>query len=265
MSNPVKVAVLGLGELALQLANGLKNAGADVIGFDSSKPKYSPIPVADTLAAAVAEADLVLSLNSSTASLRMAEIASSHLKPGAVFADLNTSTPSLKRKLAEILPEGSFVDAALMGSVGEVTDLPIAVSGPGAAEFIKRLSGLGLKLDFVSEVPGEAAARKLVWNLLERGMATLMTDTLWAAKSMGMEDWAIEAIKAEFNASTEQTVQEYLNETGRNPKRGSVEMGDVAEMLAEFGYESTKVNGIALTLSHVMHGRRIPFADLSGD
>jgi hypothetical protein len=36
-------------------------------------------------------------------------------------------------------------------------------------------------------------------------------------------------------------------------------------VLAEAGYESTTLNGIGLTLSHVMHGRKIPFADLSHD
>ncbi|MEY2945606.1 MAG: hypothetical protein RL243_358 [Actinomycetota bacterium] len=56
-----------------------------------------------------------------------------------------------------------------------------------------------------------------------------------------------------------------INETGKNPKRGSVEMGDVVEMLAEAGYESTMANGISLTLSHIMHGRKIPFANLSED
>jgi L-threonate 2-dehydrogenase len=266
MSNPVKVAVLGLGEVALQLANGLKNAGAEVIGYDSNKPKYSPIPLAESAAAAVADADIVLSLNSPTASLRTAETSATHLKSGAVFADLNTATPGLKKKLAELVPAGTFVDAAILKASPEgVSGVTLAVSGPGANRFIELLGGYGLNLEFVSEVPGDAAARKLVWSILERGTAALIADTLWAAKSMGQEAWAIEAIKAEFNSSSEQTVQAYLDETGKNPKRGSVEMGDVVEMLAEFGYESTTVNGIALTLSHVMHGRKIPFADLSDD
>jgi len=45
----------------------------------------------------------------------------------------------------------------------------------------------------------------------------------------------------------------------------SVEMTDIVEMLAAANYDSTLVNGVGLTFSHVMHGRKVPFADLSED
>jgi 3-hydroxyisobutyrate dehydrogenase-like beta-hydroxyacid dehydrogenase len=266
MTASVKIAIIGLGETSASIANGLKLAGANIVGFDSVKPKYPPIPLADTLAVAVADADLVVSLNSPMASVKIAEETASHLKPGAVFADLNTSTPSLKRKLASVLPVGSFADVAIMGSARELAErVPMLVSGEGAENFIELMALFGLNLEYVSNQPGEAAARKLLKSILDKGMAALLSDTLWAAKAMGLEDWAIAEITRELSSANEGTVQRLINETGKNPKRGSVEMGDVVEMLAEAGYESTMANGISLTLSHIMHGRKIPFANLSED
>lgn len=264
MTHALKIAFLGLGEDACQIANGLKNAGATVVGFDSVKPKYPPIRLADSVDAAVAGADIIFSLNSANVSLRVAQLAARELNPDAIYVDLNAGTPSLKRKLAQIIPAARFVDGALMKPVDDLAEaVPIAVSGKSAARLVKVLKPIGMNLEFVSEVPGEAAARKLIGGILDRGMAALVTDTLWAAKSLGLEDWAIEAVREKFDSASAATVQGYLNETGLNPKRLSVEMGDVVEMLTDANYDSTMVNGISLTFSHVMHGRRIPFADLN--
>jgi 3-hydroxyisobutyrate dehydrogenase-like beta-hydroxyacid dehydrogenase len=265
MSTQLKIAVLGLGEEAGLIAAGLQAAGAEVIGFDSAKPKRPPVAVAESAEAAVADADVVLSLNSASASLRVAEGVASALKPGAVFADLNTGTPSLKRKLAEILGD-SFVDVAIMKPVAGLAEkVPCAIAGPAAKRFVQLMTPLGMQLDYVSDTAGEAAARNLLRGLLEKGIAAVVVDTLWAAKSLGLQDWAIEAIKAELESSGSETVQAQLDDTGKYPKRKSVEMADVVEMLSEAKYDSTMVNGIELTLSHVIHGRKIPFADLSDD
>lgn len=254
----MKIAVIGLGDVSGQLAHSLKSAGADVIGFDQVKPKYAPVPLAQTLEGAVSGADIVLTLTSTLASIRNAEAAAKALKPGAIYADLNATTPSLKRKLAQILPVGSFADVAVMPNA-------LAASGEAAARLVEALKSYGLEIDFVSVVAGEASARKLLRMTLDAGLASVLADTLWAAKSLGLEDWAIGEIKNEFANSSSQTAQQYLDETGKHAKRRSVEMGDVVEMLAEAGYDSTMVNGISLTMSHIMHGRRVPFADLSGD
>jgi L-threonate 2-dehydrogenase len=264
MTASVKIALIGLGETSIVLAHRLKNAGADVIGFDQVKPRLLPIPIAESAEGAVADADVVLALSSSSQSLRTAESLAGTLKPGAIYADLNTGTPNLKRKLAELLPAGSFVDAAVMRPVQELTaEVRIDASGAGAAQFLQLLAPYDLTLEYVSDVPGEATARRLMRDLMDKGFASVMADTLWAAKALGFEDWAIAEIKSHFNESDAETVQEYLNETGKNPKRRSVEVGDISEVLAEAGYESTMLNGMGLTFSHIMHGRKIPFADLS--
>jgi len=266
MRTSVKIAVIGLTGPGGVIAAGLQAAGADVVGFDSAKIKRPPVALADSVEAAVAVADVVLSINSLAVAARVAESVAAALKPGAVYADLNNGTPALKRRLAAILPAGSFVDVAVL-KPGEDTGIatPMEVAGEKAAEFIHLMNPYGMDLRLVSAYPGEAAARQQIRGILTKGMAAVATDALWAAKSLGLEAWAIEEFKNEFDALTGETLQGYLNDTGKHPKVRSVELTDLAEMLAEANYDSTMLSGMGLTFSHVMHGRKIPYADLSDD
>jgi len=266
MSSGLTVAVLGLGETARDIATALQAAEAKVIGFDSGKVKNSPVALAETAQAAVEQADVVLSLNSATIAARTAESVSGSLKSGAIYADLNVGTPALKQKLAAMVSPERFVDVAVLESQTGAAEQPsMEVAGQPAARFIELLAPLGLKLTLVSERAGDAAARAMIRLLIERGLAAVAADTLWAANSLGIETWAMEQLKNEFTAGSEVTLQNLLDSTGKLAKPRSVELTNVGEMLAEAGYESTTLNGIGLTLSHVMHGRKIPFADLSED
>ena len=74
--------------------------------------------------------------------------------------------------------------------------------------------------------------------------------------------WAIDEINREFDSNSAATVQGYLDGTQQQPKRQSVEIAEVVEMLSDAGYESTMIRGIELTLSRVIHGVRVPFAEL---
>ena len=259
----MKIAVLGLGEAGSLIAAGLAAQGVDVIGFDPARPKFAPVKLADTAQDAVAEADIVLSINSASASIKVAEQAATFLKPDALFCDLNTGTPSLKVRLSSFFPAEGFADVAVMKPVpGLAEKVPMLVSGSGAAKLIDALKNLDLNLTYVSDVPGEAAARKLLRSIFAKGMAAVVIDYLWAAQELGLEDWALEEVMSEFDASTRETVKRYLSGTAKHAKRRSVEMADVVAMLSETGYESTMVGPIELTLNRVIHSKKIPFSSL---
>lgn len=108
-------------------------------------------------------------------------------------------------------------------------------------------------------------AKKLLRLALDKGMAAVLIDFLWAANALGLQDWAIEEVMNEFDASTANTVKQYLVETQQHAKLGTVQMSDVTQLLVEAGYESTMVHSILATLSQVMHGKKIPFANLPTD
>src|SRR5262249_62360626 len=85
--------------------------GAEVRGYDPAVPGSSP-----DVPAAVDGADAVLSVNAATVAVDAATDALPALGADAVYADLNTGTPSLKRELAALV--GSrFADVALIGPV----------------------------------------------------------------------------------------------------------------------------------------------------
>lgn len=259
----MKLTILGLGEDASLIARELAKQGVDVVAYDPARPKNPVVTLIDSVEAAVAGADVIFSLNSANSSIKLAQQATEHIRPGAIYCDLNTGTPSLKRRLAEILAPESFVDAALMKtSAGSGEKVSLFISGEGAKKMIDFFDDLSFDITYVSDLPGDAAARKQIRTILEKGIAAVAIDTLWAAKSLGLEDWAIEEIKREFESNSAATIQRLLDDTQQHPKRHSVEMADLVEMLTEAGHESTMVRGVELTLSRVIHGVRVPFAEL---
>lgn len=266
MTTPIRIAVIGHGEAGSLIAGGLLAAGADVVGFDPVTPETPTTPLAASAAEAVVGANLVLSINSSTVASRVAEeiaplMAAGTTAPDAVFADLNTGTPAMKRRLADLFAEGQFADVAIMKPVpGLAEQVPMMVSGSGAHRFMALLEPFGLDLEYVSEVAGEAAARKLLRSILAKGFAGVIVDTLWAAESMGLEEWAYHEVLNEFDSMNRDTAQRYIDGTAVHFKRRQIEMMDVVEMLSESGYESTMLAPIQFNYGRIMHGKKIPFA-----
>ena len=111
----MEVAVLGLGEAGGRLAGDLVVSGCSVRGWD---PVARPagVELATDGPAAVAGADVVLSVNAAAVALEVAEAVAGALEHDALYADLNTSSPSLKQELADRLPV-AFADVALLGPV----------------------------------------------------------------------------------------------------------------------------------------------------
>ena len=262
MTPNIRIAVIGPGDAGSLLARDLTTAGAEVIGFDLSPLPESSTPVAETMDEAVAGADIVLSFNSSSAALRAADRVSGILGTGAIFADLNTATPALKRKLAEKFAPDAFVDVAIMSPLSATDEQSVlAVAGPAAQTFIDRLAPLGLTLELVSAVVGQAAARNLTRSMLSKVLAGAVIDYMWAAEAMGLEDWAHDEMLRAFDAMTRNTATGYLEETVKNAKRREIEMLDIVEMLEEAGYHSLFVPPTQLVYNKVYHSIKVPHAN----
>jgi putative dehydrogenase len=262
VTHNIRIAVIGPGDAGSLLARDLATAGAEVIGFDLSPLPDSSTRVAETMDEAVAGANIVLSLNSSSAALRAAERVSALLPEGAIYADLNTATPALKRKLAEKFARDAFVDVAIMSPLSASDEQSVfAVAGPAAQTFIDRLAPLGLTLEPVSDAVGQAAARNLTRSMLSKVLAGAVIDYMWAAEAMGLEDWAHDEMLRAFDAMTRNTATGYLEETVKNAKRREIEMLDIVEMLEEASYHSLFVPPTQLVYNKVYHSIKVPHAN----
>lgn len=237
----LRVAVLGLGEAGSLFAQDLVAAGAEVAGFDPVPEKNVPgIRRIGSEAEAAEGADLVLSLNWARVAMEVAEKVAPVLRPGAVYADLNTASPRLKRALAEVFaPTGIlFVDVALMSPVpGRGLKTPSLASGPGAWTYRDLLGPLGAVVETVGEEPGQAATRKLLRSVFFKGMAASVVEALEAARRLGLE--------AEIRANIAKTLEEadgalvdrLLEGSRHHALRRREEMLAAAELLREVGVE----------------------------
>jgi 3-hydroxyisobutyrate dehydrogenase-like beta-hydroxyacid dehydrogenase len=247
------IAVLGLGEAGGRLAADLVAAGADVRGYD---------PVADAGPAGVARradvegavsgCDVVLSVNGAAAARAVATAARPALRPDAVFADLNTASPALKRELAGLVGDRAFADVALLGPVpARGLRTPALASGSGARSFAEALGPFGMPVEVVSTEAGDAAARKLLRSVFMKGLAASAIESLDAAAVAGQAEWLEAEIAAVIGA---ELLQRLVEGSRAHAVRRVDEMEAASELLVELGIEPSIAAASAAVLARLAAG-----------
>jgi 3-hydroxyisobutyrate dehydrogenase-like beta-hydroxyacid dehydrogenase len=237
----LRIAVLGLGEAGRRLAADLASLGAAVAGWD---PAVREAPAGVELAAGAAEAvagsEVVLSVNAASAALAAAREAAPALAPGALFADLNTGAPGLKRSVAAVVePAGAqFADVALLAPVprrGLAT--PALVSGGGAGRFAAVFRPLGMPVEELGPEPGVAAQRKLLRSVFVKGLAAAVVESLEAASAAGCGDWLRASIASTLDAADASLLDRFEDGSRAHAGRRVEEMEAACDLLRELGVE----------------------------
>jgi len=243
----VKIAVLGLGEAGGRLAADLTAAGAEVSGYDPD-PARGAVGDAD-IASAVGGAGVVLSVNSASVAAGVAVSAVPALGADAVYADLNTGAPALKRELAGIVGAARFADVALLGTVpARGLGTPALASGPGAKAFTEVLVPLGMPVEVVSETPGDAAALKLLRSVFMKGLAAAAIESHRAAEAAGSADWLDEQIAGVVGAPL---LERLLEGSERHAARRVDELEAARALLLELGVEPRIADASAAILAEL--------------
>jgi 3-hydroxyisobutyrate dehydrogenase-like beta-hydroxyacid dehydrogenase len=257
---PLIVAVLGLGEAGSLIARDLLAAGAVVRGYDPAVAAGPGITDTGSEAEAARGADLVLSVNSAKASVDAFRAGQPGLGSGALWADLNTASPGLKRELARIAEAGGvpFTDVAMMAPVpGRGLRVPMLASGDGAERLAGLLSPLGAGIEVLAGPAGLAATRKLLRSVFYKGMAAAIVEALEAARATGEEQWLREHIAAELTGADARSVERIVDGTTRHAMRRAAEMAAAADMLTELG-----VRPVMADASRALHERLSGTGDL---
>jgi 3-hydroxyisobutyrate dehydrogenase-like beta-hydroxyacid dehydrogenase len=214
-----------------------------VRGYDPAVPDG-----ATDAAAAVDAADVVLSVNSAKVALEVAQEAAAALGPAAVYADLNTAAPALKRELTALIGR-RFADVALLGPVpAKGIGTPALASGPGAQAFAEALGPFAMPVRVVSDQAGDAAAMKLVRSVFIKGVAASAVESVAAAEAAGHGDWLKDEIAAVIGRSL---LDRLLAGSRAHAARRVDEMEAAAELLRELGVEPRIARASAELLSEL--------------
>jgi len=250
----MKLGFLGFGEVAFELSRGLGEEGLHgIIGYDPMQddPKYGSlirkraeaarVTLLDAAGLLVNNADVIIAAVPGTFALQAAEGIVGELNDSKIYADISTSAPAIKKKIATLVaPTGAaFVDGALMGRLtAERHKVPILVSGSGSNRFIELLTPYGASLQKVSDMAGDAIAVKLVRSIYIKGIVSLQVEMLSAAMKLQVEDLALESISHTLNGAPFVTTMNVLLPAGAiHAERQFHEMEDCMVMLKELGID----------------------------
>jgi 3-hydroxyisobutyrate dehydrogenase-like beta-hydroxyacid dehydrogenase len=252
MSTPV-ATVLGLGEAGGRLAGDLVSVGVDVRGYDPSAVSApGGVARADDPVSAVSGATIVLALTTAETAIAAAESALPGLRADAIYADLNTASPTLKGEIGALVATtgARFADVALLGPVparGLAT--PAVASGPGAQAFADAVSPLGMPVHVVSDRPGDAATLKLLRSVFMKGLAASVVECLRAAEAAGHGEWLESEIATVIG---EPLLERLVEGSRRHAVRRVDELQATRELLLELGVEPRMVAASAAVLKELV-------------
>lgn len=192
------IGLIGLGNMGGRIARRIRAAELPLTGFDADadKARESGVPVADSLAALVAESGAVfLSLPDS----RVVEAVVygdggllENVAAGSVIVDLSTADPESTRKIHADLAakRAEFLDAGISGGAAAAEKGKLTIMVGGSAEALQRVTPV---FDAFSENvfhmgdSGAGHVTKLLNNFLNGVNLSASAEVMVAAKKAGLD------------------------------------------------------------------------------
>lgn len=254
------VALLGLGEAGYAIAPGL-SAHAHVTGFDPAWTERAvDFTVTETPAEAVAGAQVIVALTAAVDAPGALKSALGHTADGAIYLDLSTGSPDLKRDLAETATAHglTFAEGVLMAPVLRLlVRTPVLAAGPGAGRAAELLSACGMDITSLGGKVGEAAARKLLRSIVVKGLTALMLESLRVAETQELGEWCYDHLVDTLTELDGDVIRKLLDGTALHSVRRVAEMEAAAQMARSAGEPATMTQATAEVLKSVS-GRGVP-------
>lgn len=257
----VKLAFIGFGEAGPHIGRGMLGAGAtsmaayDLLAADPAardawiaKAESFGAKACTTPAAAVGDADLILSTVTSERALEAAESAAAHLRQGQLYLDLNSCAPGKKVKAAkavEGLSAARYVDVAVMDTVpGRDHLVPMLLAGAAAEAAAETLRGLGMTVEVVGDTVGQASTIKMARSVFMKGIEAILCESLVAADRAGVADRVLDSIQKTFPGLDWRAVATYhMGRMAVHGRRRAIEMDSVADTLRDLDLEPSTTLG----------------------
>jgi 3-hydroxyisobutyrate dehydrogenase-like beta-hydroxyacid dehydrogenase len=264
--NTIRVAMIGFGEVGQRFSRDLlTHDGIEITAFDllfanppekSTLAKTSPetatnlgvIPTGSA-ADAVSGARYIFSAVTADRAEDVARETAPLLQPGQIFIDVNSASPSTKRRAAKLVVASGahYLEAAVMAPVLKPgIKVPILAGGPEAAQISEDLNRLGFDLTAVATDYGRASAMKLCRSIMIKGWEALIVDCRAAARHWDVEDQVFSSLSASYPSIDWPTLAEDMGErVATHGIRRAAEMREAADMLADMGLSPELIRAVA--------------------
>ena len=248
-------AFIGFGEAGAAFAGGAAACGYDRQTDDPATRDAKLAEFAATgvracrdAAEALAGAPAVLSLVTADQALAVAAAAAPHLKPHALWLDMNSVAPDTKRAAAAAIDAagGRYVDVAVLAPVHPARRaVPLLVSGPHAEAGKEALTEFGFtNVRVVAGDVGAASTIKMIRSVMVKGLEALTAEWILAADAAGIRDEAVAALHASWPGTDWAEKADYnLDRMMLHGLRRAAEMEEVVKTLDGLGTGSAMTRG----------------------
>jgi 3-hydroxyisobutyrate dehydrogenase-like beta-hydroxyacid dehydrogenase len=245
-----QVALIGFGEVGQTLGADLLAAGASVAAFDivfanpSSAPSLALSKIAVRAAKravdAVKDAELVIAAVTAASDLDAAKSAAPHLPPGALYLDVNSVSPGMKRDCAEIIEAagGRYVEAAVMTPIAPKRIAScMLLGGAHVGAFVEGAAPLGFAgAKAFSRIIGQASATKMCRSVIIKGLEALLSESMLTARYYGIEKHVLDSLSDLLPVGDwEKLARYFISRTVEHGTRRAEEMRESAKTVAEAG------------------------------
>jgi 3-hydroxyisobutyrate dehydrogenase-like beta-hydroxyacid dehydrogenase len=184
----------------------------------------------------------VISAVTAAQTLAAAQSVVDGLSKGAVFLDLNSASPGMKRQAADAVAAsgGRYVEAAVMSPVPpKRLATSMLLGGPHAQAVLPHLKELGFEgARFFSSETGRASAAKMCRSVIVKGMEALLSESLLTARAYDVEEVVLASLEDLFPGPDWRELSRYMiSRTLEHGTRRAEEMREVARTVSEAGLE----------------------------
>jgi 3-hydroxyisobutyrate dehydrogenase-like beta-hydroxyacid dehydrogenase len=244
------LGLIGYGEVGHIFAAGLGAHFASVRVWDIDLRNPAPqVQACASMQELAQSCDLVISAVTAANTLAVAQEAAPHLRPGAVFLDLNSASPGTKQLASQVVEAAGahYVEAGVMTSVPpHGIKVPILLGGPQAQALSLRCNAMGMDTSAVAPTIGTASAIKMCRSVMIKGLEALVIESYTTARAYGVEAHVLPTLAETFpSIDWEKTGSYFFSRVAQHGKRRAEEMRESANTVRETGFAPTMAQAIA--------------------